>query len=266
MLYRYDLNAERTIESCGHCYFKDRTMHPERVLPCHDLIYLTEGEWGIGMEGQQYLLKKDRVLILNAGLRHYPVTPCSPRAKTIFLHIYPAAGDGPADRDGAGCMPSLTDCSQNPRIKRLFEDLVLFADNPGPESRVITSSMCRLLLCHLSLMSFPTTDSDPVLYIVVKSIKETPQHFFTEEELSEMAGVSVKTLRNRFRNRFGMTPRAWQMEQKLSLVSAALVTHGNIPLKALADNYGFCDEFYLSHCFRARFGMPPGEYRKKNLR
>ena len=52
MLYRYDLNAERTIESCGHCYFKDRTMHLERVLPCHDLIYLTEGEWGIGMERQ----------------------------------------------------------------------------------------------------------------------------------------------------------------------------------------------------------------------
>ena len=266
MLYKYDLNAERAIESCGHCYFKDRTMHPDRVLPCHDFIYLTDGEWEIGQEERHYLMKKDRVIILHSGLHHYPVAPCSPGTKTIFLHIYPASGDAPAAGNGTGCIPSLTDCSQNPRIKKLFEDLVFFADNPGPESRVIQSSMCRLLLCHLSLMSFPTADSDPVLYITVKSIKETPQRFFTEEELAEIAGVSVKTLRNRFRNRFGKTPRAWQMHQKLSLVSTALITHRSIPLKALAENYGFCDEFYLSRCFKERFGMPPGEYRKKNLR
>ncbi len=265
MLYKYDLGAERALESCGHCYFKDPVPHPDRTIPVHDMIYMVEGEWSIGVEDREYLLKKDRVLILNTGLRHYPLSPCSPHTKTIFLHVYPAPGDAPASWDGAGCIPSMTDCSANPRIKRLFEDLVFFADNPGPESGVIISCMCRLLLAHLSRMSRPTADQDPVLYMAVKNIKETPQRFFTEEELAEIAGVSVKTLRKRFRDRFGLSPRAWQMQQKLNMISSALITHRDIPLKALADNYGFCDEFYLSRCFRARFGMPPGEYRKIHL-
>ena len=36
------------------------------------------------------------------------------------------------------------------------------------------------------------------------------------------------------------------------------------PLKTIAQATGFSNEFYFSRCFRDFYGMPPGEYRRKN--
>ncbi|MBR4750043.1 MAG: helix-turn-helix transcriptional regulator [Abditibacteriota bacterium] len=266
MYHRFDLHAERTIEGAGRCYFKTPAGHPDRILPFHCLAYIEKGEMGIGQEDESFLVRENQLLILQSALHHYPVSSCAPGTKTIYVHFYPVAGDLVSARQTKGFLPSLVDCSQSPRIKTIFDDITFFAVTPCLNKNVILSSLCRLLLSCLYEVVYPTPTSDPVVLAAVSDIMRSPGRFLTEEELADIAGVSVRTLRKHFTACFGMTPRAWQMEQKLMDISSTLLSHTNITLRELADNYGFCDEFYLSRCFKARFGTSPGRFRKNNLR
>ncbi len=264
MYQRFDLSAERTVESAGRCYFKTPAWHPDRILPYYILVYMEKGEWDIGQEQEVFSVSENRSLILHPGLHHYPVSLCSPGTKTLYVHMLPEPGDRAMPRMYEDCLPSVADCSGNPRIKKLFEDIIFYKSTPGHNKNIVLSSLCRLLLCSLYEVVYPAPVSDPVVLAAISDIMRRPDKFLSDEELADIAGVSVRTLRKRFAQSFGRTPRAWQMEQKLMDISSTLLSHSNITLRALADNYGFCDEFYLSRCFRARFGMPPGEYRKQN--
>ena len=266
MFHKFDLQAERAVHSAGRCYFKTPAGHPDRVLPFHGICYTEKGEMGIGQEEESFTVKSDHLLILHAGLHHYPISICPQGTKTLYVHMYPAPEDKHSVHKTDGFLPSLVDCSRSPRVKQLFEDIIYYAATPGNYRNVILSSLCRLLLCSLVEVVYPTPASDPVVLSAVSDIMRSPDKFLSEEELADIAGVSVRTLRKRFTACFGQTPRAWQMDRKLMDISSVLLSHTNITLRELAENYGFCDEFYLSRCFRERFGMPPGQFRKKNLR
>ena len=47
MLGIYDLYAPRRITSAGYTSYSMPILHPDRVMPEHDLIYLLEGGWEI---------------------------------------------------------------------------------------------------------------------------------------------------------------------------------------------------------------------------
>ncbi|MBO4547936.1 MAG: AraC family transcriptional regulator, partial [Abditibacteriota bacterium] len=263
---RFDLSAERTVDTAGRCYFKTPAAHPDRILPFFVLAYMEKGEWAIGQDGETLSVREDDAFIYYPGLRHYPVSFCSPGTRTLYVHMLPVPGDRAEPGQTEGSLPSIVDCSRSPRVKQLFEDIIYYAATPVNNKNVILSSLCRLLLCSLVEVVYPTPASDPVVLSAVSDIMRSPDKFLSEEELADIAGVSVRTLRKRFVACFGQTPRAWQMDRKLMDISSVLLSHTNITLRELAENYGFCDEFYLSRCFRERFGMPPGQFRKKNLR
>ncbi len=89
-----------------------------------------------------------------------------------------------------------------------------------------------------------------------------------EEEAEATAarelGVSYQTFRKRFRSLMGMPPGAYRRSRVLDLAARRLLTE-SVPIKELASDLGFCDEYHFSHRFRAQHGMSPGAYRKRLL-
>ena len=76
-----------TITKADNNYYALPFIHPERVMEEHDFIYMLEGEWKIGQNKEVYTLKKDTLLILGAGERHYGASYCSEGAKTMYFHV-----------------------------------------------------------------------------------------------------------------------------------------------------------------------------------
>lgn len=73
--------------------------------------------------------------------------------------------------------------------------------------------------------------------------------------------LSASTFRRRWLEAIGTPPARYLQNLRIAEARRALV-ETNTPIREIASNCGFEDEFYFSRCFRRATGIPPREYRK----
>jgi len=83
----------------------------------------------------------------------------------------------------------------------------------------------------------------------------------TVADLAHRASLSVPRFHVFFRQMMGRSPMEHLKHLRLSEACRLLAT-GDDPLRAVADQTGFCNEFHLSREFRTMFGKPPGVWRR----
>jgi AraC-like DNA-binding protein len=79
-----------------------------------------------------------------------------------------------------------------------------------------------------------------------------------------MLHVSVKSLTQRFKAAMKKTVHEYQVDLKLDMAFMLIQEDPQRPLKDLAQNMGFYDEFHFSRQFKRRFGYPPLALKKKS--
>lgn len=67
---------------------------------------------------------------------------------------------------------------------------------------------------------------------------------------------------NAFRRWFGRSLGAHVRARRLAAAAAAL-RDADLPLAALAADFGFADQAHFTRAFRARFGIPPARFRRR---
>jgi AraC-like DNA-binding protein len=83
----------------------------------------------------------------------------------------------------------------------------------------------------------------------------------TLTDLSARVGISPTKLKLGFREVFDSTVTDTLREARLQ-TAREILARGELPLKAVANQVGFCDAASLSHAFKARFGVSPGRLRR----
>ena len=63
MLYLEKM-AERHITSANYITSVNGMVHPDRVLPEHDFLYMLDGTWEVFEDGKKYEMESDDLLIL----------------------------------------------------------------------------------------------------------------------------------------------------------------------------------------------------------
>ena len=176
------------------------------------------------------------------------------------------AADRVMPEPGAGeaVIPTLISCAGRAGVPRLFEEIIALFHTAGqpPTRDIRLSALCQLLLCELrdAAQAFPGRDE--AVDKALRLLQDTPGRMLTGGELAAAAYVSERTLRNRFLRLYGKTPHQYQMERKLQGVRQMLMDFPAMPLREVAGNYGFCDEFHLSKAFKSAFGLSPAAYRR----
>lgn len=81
------------------------------------------------------------------------------------------------------------------------------------------------------------------------------------EEISAKTHYTPAALQKEFRAQVGMPLRRYINDRILVAAEHELRT-GNRSLHDISNRLGFCDQFYFSRCFSARYGLSPREYRQ----
>lgn len=80
--------------------------------------------------------------------------------------------------------------------------------------------------------------------------------------LAAMAGLSYERFRKRFAELVGVPPARYRMLRLVDQASV-LLTEDDRPLRNIASDLGFCDEFYFSKVFKQHTGLSPSVYRQQ---
>lgn len=81
-------------------------------------------------------------------------------------------------------------------------------------------------------------------------------------EVARQVGLSYENFRKRFAQLAGESPGRYQKRRRLEWACAAIY-HGELSLKQIADELGFCDVFHFSKAFKQEIGLTPSDYRKR---
>ena len=245
---------------------------PYRVLEDHGLMYVLDGRIKITLDEKLYTLGKDDVMFLHAGHPHF-ASAVDNNAKIFYVHLKAH----PNDSMLTACTPEeihnnqyivLKDsfhCSNTQAVKRLFDEMVsirFFTRNDYTFKEfglsVHLDSLLYELRCDLDSTSFFTND---IVSRATRRIATQITRFYTLEEMAETLDCSKKTLEKSFKSQTSYTFHQYQIYKKIEQISIVLKLHPNTPLKVLADQYGFYDEFHLSKSFKKVLGVSPKEYR-----
>ncbi len=264
---------KRTVSSCNFNLLSGATAHPDRILEnTHDLLYILEGEWTVCQEEETYRLGKDDAVFLHAGRHHFGREGCLPNTLVMFLHFSRSPRDctvrtlepGVSWED-AVAFPSILHCRHNSRVKTLLKNIIysFYADAPHRELKV--AALLPELLVELSAVQDGaglSRGQDEIVDKVLYLIRLSPQKYFTTQELAREVFLGASALQERFKKATGTTLHQYQLDNKLSMARALLMTEEAITLKKIAALYGFCDEYHFSRLFKKKYGVSPSVFRE----
>mgnify|MGYP004584868077 FL=1 len=95
----------------------------------------------------------------------------------------------------------------------------------------------------------------------IKYIEKNMSASLTAEEVSKSLFISLSKLQKQFREDTGVSLGRY-IDDRIMFRAERELKNQNASIKEISDKLGFCDQFYFSRKFSAKYGMPPSEYRR----
>ncbi len=251
----FSINQRHTVTEANINFYANPFVHPKRKMKDYDFIYMLQGEWKIGQNGEEFELKNDSLLILSANTVHYGVSPCIANTKTMYFHIFCEEID---ENEESFFIDSLTDASYNKNIKKFFLETVNCKISGNQKK---ADAYFNLLLCELSenkLNSATTAIAQRIKNI----IHQNPEKFFSNAEIAQMLNISVKTAETKFKAMFDTTIHQYMLNFKIEEAKSYFTIFPQMNIKEIAYNLGFYDEYHFSRQFKNITGLSPCIYKK----
>lgn len=122
-------------------------------------------------------------------------------------------------------------------------------------------STMEILVRALTADATSTHRDDPV-EIARHLIRMESPHPVRIPEIARKVGLSANYLTRIFKERYRITPIRYHQQMRIEAVKTLLL-YTRDPLKSIAAQTGFSDEYYLARLFREVEGIPPGKFRSK---
>lgn len=287
-----DNTAKRTITSCNFNQHI-QSLHPDRIMKEHDLIYIREGCWSIAQDGINYELKPGDVILLQSGHHHYGMKPCKSVVRTCFIHFNALPGDrvsaknpvmensdaeeSETENENVWAFPMVVHCQGRPMVEHYFKRVIYSYWSDAANASRKAGAYLDLLLCEICDRIYDEipfekrsdkrheagsaagnrTDSTSLAADIKLQIKMNPDRFISNEEFAKKYFCSVRTISSKFKAETGTSLHAWQIAMKCRMADELMRSDPGLTLKEIAANYGFYDEYHFSKCYKKIYGRSP---------
>ena len=255
-------------------------MHSHSIAS-YEIHYIESGQGVLRLRRDEYTLKKGTFYLTGPGIAHEQITISEePMREIVMYYTVPlVCGGGENRKSHKKREPWLEQLlsqrfriGEGPReVWEPFKRIISEIQEKPPGYRTLVPFLAGELFISLGRLyqtgTMETGDtyvpcSDEVKYLQIERIfLDDPVHI-TIQKLAKELGLSVRQVQRLMKSHYGMTFRQMQMENKLELVCRMLEEKEN-SLEEIAERAGFSSADYLGYCFKQKYGIPPGKYRRK---
>ena len=231
--------------------------HAREISPPYTrLYYMLEGEGEIKSAEGVTLIKEGNLYIIPAG---YSFSySCANKMRQLYFHINLISSGGYDLIRGVNKILSL---KVEPSYMKNLCDLYF------SEEKIHHTLLKSLLQKDLfsafdaSGISFGVSEPSDTIKYALRYIEEHLSMSLTISEISEKLFISPDALSHRFKKEMG-EPVGKYIDGLIFYRAEQLLAGSELPLSQISAELGFYDQFYFSHRFKEKFGIPPLKYRK----
>lgn len=256
--FNFDKNAPIYIKLAGITYPDASYCNSRTKSPVAAIEYVIDGKGYIELEDGLHHVCKDTIYILHKGEDHnYYADKQSPYTK-IFINVTGSLYDS---------LISSYDLSgkhffKEKSLKPTFEKILEIAKSPLTDAEM-QSKLQGVFIEIISRLSVTLTETQySKEAITLKNYLDANlNRFVNGKELSKTVFRSPDYCQKLFLREFGITPYAYQLQQKLQKAKTLLV-ETKMPIGEIAESLGYMDQHYFSNLFNQKCGCRPKNYRR----
>ncbi len=145
-------------------------------------------------------------------------------------------------------------------VRRGFSSLPI----SSPEQLEAVTELLPIFAEYIESHHLLIKSEETIGYMIKKYILKNLDKKITLSKLSMHLHRNTVTLTESFRKEFNTSIMQYVMEERMKLAQR-LLKNPSLSITEVAERCGISYVEYFSKCFKARFGLSPSEWRKKNL-
>ncbi|MEC0258901.1 helix-turn-helix transcriptional regulator [Paenibacillus lautus] len=270
--------------TAGHAVWKPGDRHFARTFGVYDLLLVTKGTLYMTEEQTEYEVCAGKLLVLEAGLRHFGHRACVEHTEIYwvhFIHGHPASYISQEDIPWSALLSKGTVEDVEPSTQQRMY-LPKFASvevqTVEPMLRGLNDIHNRLngenaLKLHLLLAELfaalqadcaRMTEPEPSIRLAQAAAAYLNEHWrepFERAALEEKLHFQASYIARCMKKHIGKTPLQYVLH--LRLEEAKKLLGGTVlGISEIAERVGIRDSNYMTRLFTAKLGMTPGAYRQ----
>ena len=219
-------------------------------------VCFTQGEGSILLNARAYPIHPGTAVLLRRGdsYRFSVGAPCTYITSAFVLSACKELDD----------LPRIAE--PGPALLSLLEEAESFWQQQSEDGYMQT--LWRVLCLYTTLIG-KTREGESVRVsdsyrAAVCFLRKNYDRGFTVSELAAACNLSPSRLRALFREKSGMSVLAYRDLLRIRRAQE-LLSFSEDPIEEIAVSLGYCDVYYFSRAFRRLCGIPPGEYRRRQI-
>lgn len=149
------------------------------------------------------------------------------------------------------------------RLHQAYMQEHVDADLGAEATAALTSFIIRLSRQHKPHNKLSKSHSSILYQKIVESMQELLYENISIQELASRNGVSTTTIKDLFRTYAGMGPKKYYADMR-GIEVLRLLEEG-MEIQQITEMLNYSSTSYFSNSFKKQFGMPPGQFRKKQI-
>lgn len=232
----------------------------KRYISDYHILFVRGGSGYYCLDGQDVELKRGQVVFVGGGAYYSAEQDISDPPLIIPIRF------GFYDNKTGKQLEPLPDkiyytynSPKTNNLEFLFSELIrlYIADN-----KLYISSLLHTILCHTLYEAKKDTNCKPENNFekVHEWIRMHPLERTGIDELAKKAGISRKYFTTLFKRRYGVSPKSYQVSERMNYAKY-LLQESAISVKEAAAQTGYTDQYIFSKQFKSIIGCAPSQIR-----
>ncbi len=246
------------LEDSTYVRLDRRWNYVDSFQPFSCLYLVEEGSGVLDLNGKEIVMEPGNAYLIPASTRFS--YRCDERLNKLFFHFNILGSDG---LDLLRNLQQISSCSlREGELAALMEAYngTGFANSVQFRHRLY-DVVSRLLACYPPEM-LENKEYSPLVSRAMEYIRSHLSYKLSCTEIAQALFVAEVTLRQKFKRETGCTPRKY-IEDLVLFQAELMMKTTSLSMAQISSRLGFCDQFYLSRRFAARYKMSPREYRRR---